>query len=57
MSLTIMYRHPQRPDEAGVVVVPDQAKAAEMKDRMENRGFLVIDIATAPFAKAHHQSD
>ena len=57
MSLTIMYRHPQRPDEAGVVVVPDRAKAAEMKDQLENRGFLVIEIATAPFARAHHQSD
>jgi len=57
MSLTITYRHPQRPDEAGVVVVPDRAKAAEMKDQLENRGFLVIEIAIAPFARAHHQSD
>jgi len=52
MSLTIMYRHPQRPDEAGMVVVPDKAKAAEMKDQLENRGFLIIEIATAPFARA-----
>jgi hypothetical protein len=57
MSLTIMYRHPKRPDEAGVVVVPDRAKAAEVKDQLENRGFLVVAIATAPFAKANHQSD
>jgi hypothetical protein len=57
MSLTIVYRHPQRPDEAGVVLVPDRAKAAEMKDQLENRGFLVIEIATAPFATARHQSD
>jgi uroporphyrinogen-III synthase len=57
MSLTILYRHPQRPDEAGVVVVRDRAKAAEMKDQLENRGFLVVEIATASFAKAHHQSD
>jgi hypothetical protein len=40
-----------------MVVVPDRAKAAEMKDQLENRGFLVIEIATAPFAKAHHQPD
>jgi hypothetical protein len=52
-----MYRHPRRPDEAGVVVVPDQAKAAEIKDRLENRGFLVVEIATAPFAKANCLSD
>jgi hypothetical protein len=57
MSLTILYQHPQRPDEAGVVLVPDRAKAAEIKDQLENRGFLVIKIVTAPFAKAHHQSD
>lgn len=57
MSLTITYRHPKRPDEAGVVVVPDRTKAAEVKDQLETRGFLVVAIATAPFAKASHQSD
>lgn len=51
-----MYRHPQRPDEAGVVVVPDKAKAAEIKDRLEKRGFLIIEVATAPFAKANYPS-
>jgi hypothetical protein len=57
MSLTITYRHPQRPDEAGLVVVPDLTKAAEMKDELENRGFLVIEIAPALFARARQQSD
>jgi hypothetical protein len=57
MSLTITYRHPQRPDEAGVVIVPDLTKAAEMKDELENRGFLVIEIAPALFARARQQSD
>ena len=57
MSLKILYRHPQRPDEAGMVVVPDRAKAEEMKDQLENRGFLIIEIATVPSAKARHQSD
>ena len=52
MSLTILYRHPQRPDEAGMTVVGDQAKATAMKDQLEHRGYLVIKIATAPFAKA-----
>jgi len=51
MSLTILYRHPQRPDEAGVVVVPDQAEAAEIKDRLENRGFLVIEIRNRAFCQ------
>jgi hypothetical protein len=57
MRLTIMYRHPQRPDEAGMVIVPDKAKAAEVKDRLENRGFLIIETATTPFAKANYRSD
>lgn len=57
MTLTILYRHPERPDEAGVLVVPDRAKAEEMKDQLENRGFQVIDITTARVARAHYQSD
>ena len=57
MSLTILYRNPQRPDEAGMVVVQDRAKAAEVKDQLENRGFLIIKIAAARFARAGHQSD
>jgi hypothetical protein len=57
MSLKILYRHPQRPDEAGVAFVPDQAKVAEVKEQLKNRGFVVIDIAAAPVAKGRHQSD
>jgi hypothetical protein len=58
VSLTIRYRHPLRPDEAGMTVVADQAKASEMKDQLECRGFLVIEIVTPRFAKpTHHQSD
>jgi len=58
MSVTIVYRHPQRPDEAGVVVVPDRAKATEAKDQLENRGFLIVKITNAPVATAtYDQSD
>jgi len=52
VSLTILYRHPQRPDEAGMTVVRDQAKATAMKDQLEHRGYLVIEIVTPTFAKA-----
>jgi hypothetical protein len=52
VSLTILYRHPRRPDEAGMTVVGDQAKAVAMKDHLEHRGYLIIKIATATFAKA-----
>jgi hypothetical protein len=51
VSLTILYRHPRRPDEAGMTVVPDQAKAAAAKDQLETRGYLVIKIITATFAR------
>lgn len=50
MSLTILYRHPRRPDEAGMTVVADQAKAIAMTDQLERRGYLVIQILTATFA-------
>jgi hypothetical protein len=49
VSLMILYRHPRRPDEAGMTVVADQATAAAMKDQLELRGFRVIEIVTAPF--------
>jgi hypothetical protein len=52
VSLTILYRHPRRPDEAGMTVVADQTKAIAMKDQLEHRGYLVIEILTAAFAKA-----
>ena len=52
MSLTILYRHPRRPDEAGMTVVSDQTKATVMKAQLEHRGYLVTKIVTATFAKA-----
>src|SRR5665213_1724420 len=51
VSLTILYRHPRRPDEAGMTVVADQAKAAAMKTQLEHSGYLVIKIVSATFAK------
>ena len=58
MKLAIRYRHPQRPDESGMILVKGQAKAAEMKEQLECRGFLVIEIAAPTFAKpTHYQSD
>jgi hypothetical protein len=36
-----------------LVFVRDEAKAAEMKDRLENQGFLVVKIVTTPFARGH----
>jgi hypothetical protein len=51
VSLTILYRNPRRPNEAGMTVVADQTKAIAMKDQLEHRGYLIIKIVTATFAK------
>ncbi len=51
MSLTILYRNPRHPDEAGMAVVGDEAEAAEMKGQLEHSGYLVIEIVAAPFVK------
>jgi hypothetical protein len=44
MTLTILYRHPERPDEGGMVMIAEQAKAAAMVDQLEKRGFVVEKI-------------
>jgi hypothetical protein len=38
MSVTILYRHPQRPDEAGVTRVPDDGYAATLKTSWRSVG-------------------
>ncbi len=48
MSLTILYRNPERPDEAGIIMIADQAKAAAMIDQLEERGFVVDKITFGP---------
>ena len=49
--MTILYRNPRQPDEVGMTVVADQVKAVAMKKQLEHRGYLVIEILTAPFTK------
>jgi hypothetical protein len=51
VSFTILYRNPRRPDEAGMTVVADQVKAAAMRIQLELRGFQVIKIVPAAYAK------
>jgi hypothetical protein len=51
VRLTILYRHPQRLDEAGMTVVADQTNAAAMTNQLVKRGFLVVEIKQATFAK------
>jgi hypothetical protein len=51
MSVTIFYRHSQRPDEAGMTRVPDNGYAAALKDQLEKRGFQILEIVSAPDSK------
>lgn len=51
MGLKILYRNALKPGEAGMKLVPDQLRAAEMK-RLEGLGFIVIEITSAPVARA-----
>ena len=44
MSVTILYRHPARPDEAGISYVPDDAYAAALKERLVRQGYKVVEM-------------
>jgi hypothetical protein len=51
MGVTILYRHPQRPDEAGRIRVPDNGYAAALTDQLEKRGFLIVEVVPASASK------
>jgi hypothetical protein len=48
MSVTIFYRHSQRSHEAGMTRVTDDRYGAVLKDQLEKRGFLVVEIVPTP---------
>jgi hypothetical protein len=52
VSLTILYRNRQRPDEGRMTMITGQPEAAAMVDQLEKRGFEIVKITDAPFAKA-----
>ena len=51
MDWAVLYRHPRRRDEAGMTIVADEAGAAATKDRLEHRGYIVIEIVTLTVGK------
>jgi hypothetical protein len=53
MSLTILYRNPQRPDDAGMVMISGREKAAATIARLERRGFVVDKITLRPLRRAN----
>ena len=44
MSLIILYRNPQRPDEAGMTMIAGPADAGAVIDQLEKRGLIVDKI-------------
>jgi hypothetical protein len=47
MSVILRYRHPARPDEAGISYAPDATYAAALTDRLVRRGFEIVETAPA----------
>jgi DNA-binding MarR family transcriptional regulator len=44
MTLTILYRHHDRPDEVAMTMISTQEEVAAMVKQLEKRGFLVEKI-------------
>ena len=44
MSLTILYRHRDRPDEGGMTMILAQREVAARVEQLERRGFVVDKI-------------
>jgi len=57
MSVTILYPHPARPDEAGISYAPDDAYAAALKERLVRRGYEVVETVPAPNTKSTFTAD
>jgi hypothetical protein len=54
VDLKLLYRNPRRPGEAGMKLVPDRWQRAAEKKILEELGFTVIEITSAPHAQAPH---
>jgi hypothetical protein len=40
---SITYKNPRRPDEVGVIILRDQPHGQEVRQRLERRGFVIVD--------------
>jgi len=52
MTLTILYRHRDRPHESGMTMISGQEKVAAAVGRLEKRGFVVDKITARSSAGA-----
>jgi hypothetical protein len=55
-NLTILYHHPQRPDEGGMSLISGSNGSRSEVDQLEKRGFVVDKITYDPFATARAPS-
>jgi hypothetical protein len=46
MTLTILYRHRDRPGEAGMTMISAQEEVAAQVNQLERRGFIIDKITT-----------
>jgi hypothetical protein len=52
MALTILYRHRDRPDEAGMTMISSNEQIAVIVGKLEKRGFVVDRITARSPANA-----
>jgi hypothetical protein len=52
VSVIIRYRHRERPDEAGMTMIANQADAQAMAKRLEWQGYLVEKVTAAQSTSA-----
>jgi hypothetical protein len=48
VSVAIKYRHPRRPGEIGMILICDQLQAAEARESLKKRGFVILDDELPP---------
>lgn len=52
VSVTILYRRPERPDETGMTMIANQADAEAIVIQLEWQGFLVEKVTVAQSTSA-----
>jgi hypothetical protein len=57
MTLTILYRHRDRPDEAGMIMISSQAEVTARVNQLEKRGFVVDKITARSVTRTAAAAD
>jgi len=57
MTLTILYRHGDRPDDAKMTMISSQENVETIVDELEQRGFVVEKITVRSASRTPHRDD